>query len=64
MRPNESDFWNWSQQGDQMVASLNVEAVIENAMANMRRLEEEATLEAVLKFLKERGYTIIGPEDT
>lgn len=62
MRPNESDFWNWSMRDDgDLVASLNIEAVVQNAVENMLRLEEQATLNVVVKFLEDMGYIVIAP---
>jgi hypothetical protein len=32
-------------------------------MANMRRLEENATLKVVIDYLRSQGYIVIGPDD-
>jgi len=44
-----------------LVASLNIEAVVQNAVENMLRLEEQATLNVVVKFLEDMGYIVIAP---
>lgn len=62
MRPNESDFWAWTQEGDSMKASLNVEAVVQNAIENMMRLEDAVTRKVVVEFLRAEGYVVVEPE--
>lgn len=57
---SESGFWVFEE--DRAKVRLNTEAVIRNAMENMRRLEEEVTLRAVVDFLRERGYYVEEPE--
>jgi hypothetical protein len=57
-------FWKWGDLEDGGYgAILDVDAVIQNTMANMRRLEENATLNVVIDFLRTRGYIVIGPDD-
>jgi hypothetical protein len=60
--PGESvGFWNWSEEANEF--SLDTDAVIRNAIDNMRRLEEQATTHVVVDYLRSIGYIVIGPED-
>lgn len=59
---SDSEFWTWKFNGEGAHVVLNTDAVIRNTMENMRRLEEEATLRAVVDFLRDRGYTVVEPE--
>lgn len=54
-------FW-MPRPEDPTTFDLDVQAIIANALANMRRLEEEVTLHTVLDFLREKGYIIIDPK--
>ena len=60
-----SDFWKtqFNPESEAFELTLDVEAVVRNAIANMRRLEEEATLKVVIDYLRSVGYIVIGPED-
>ncbi len=61
--PGESDFWDWKFDEERGIrVELNTDAVIQNAIANMRRLEEEGTIRAVVDFLRDKGYVVIEPE--
>ena len=59
------DFWKWGiiAETGEYGATLAVEAVVRNTIANMRRLEEGATLKVVIDYLRSVGYIVIGPED-
>lgn len=57
-------FWKWSTlPGDEYGAILDVDEVVRNALVNMRRLEEEATLKVVIDFLRTKGYIVIAPDE-
>jgi hypothetical protein len=58
-------FWKWGhvEGTGEYAAILDVDAVIQNTMANMRRLEENATLKVVIDYLRSQGYIVIGPDD-
>jgi hypothetical protein len=56
-------FWktHLDPETDTFKASLDVDAVVRNAVENMRRLEEQATLKVVVEYLRSVGYTVIEP---
>jgi DUF1009 family protein len=56
-------FWKtrYSPESGDFYATLDVDAVVRNAIANMRRLEEETTLKVVIDYLRSVGYTVIEP---
>ena len=58
-----SDFWKtqFDPESESFKLSLDVDAVVRNTIANMRRLEEEATLKVVIQYLESIGYTVIEP---
>lgn len=53
-----TDFWKWEDDR----AVLDTGVVVQNAITNMMRMEEEATLMGVIEFLRSRGYTVEDPE--
>lgn len=55
---SESEFWIF-EEGQ---AWLNMDVVARNAIDNMNRISEEATLRVVVDFLRERGYYVEEPE--
>lgn len=60
-QPGRIGFW-MPRSDDPTTFDLDVQAVISNALANMRRMEEEVTLHTVIEYLREKGYIIIDPE--
>lgn len=58
-------FWRWGTIAatGEYGAILDVDAVVKNTLANMRRLEEEVTLKVVIDFLRDKGYIVIAPEE-
>lgn len=56
---SDSDFWDWSVDEEGFHASLNTEAVVENGMRNLMRLDTPA----VIDFLRGLGYAVTEPKE-
>lgn len=65
MPPGSDGFWEWKfdEQSDAYHVVLNVDEVVRNAIANMRRMEDQVTTRVVIDFLRSKGYIIIPPEE-
>lgn len=63
MPPGSGGFWKWELDGEEYKATLDVDAVIRNTIANMRRMEEQMTTRIVVDFLRTKGYIVIEPEE-
>lgn len=67
MPPGSDGFWKWEL--DEEIgpggyrAVLDVDEVVRNTIANMRRMEEQVTTRVVIDFLRSKGYIIIEPEE-
>lgn len=63
MPPGSDGFWKWELDGEEYRAVLDVDEVVRNTIANMRRMEEQVTTRVVVDFLRSKGYIIIEPEE-
>lgn len=56
---DQAGFWKFEDDR----AVLDTHAVVQNAIENMRRMEEEVTLNVVIDYLTSLGYLVVAPAD-